>query len=117
MNYNQDIWYHGSPRLFSEFGLGYEPSSRLGDAKSIYLTKSFELAMAFSRNKTGKGYVYTVEVNKNHTGRLHKMKTLTDHFANDGNKDKELDCIEIYDVKDLKIISTSELEGVTLFEL
>ncbi len=108
MSFDKEIWYHGSPVLFDEFKLGQTVSSRLGDAKSIYLTKSFELAQAFSRNKTRKGYVYAVEVSKNHTGRLHEMLSLTQHWSDDKGKDTKLTCLQIYNTSEIKIVNVKE---------
>ena len=109
MIFDKEIWYHGSPVLFDEFKLGQTVSSRLGDAKSIYLTKSFELAKAFSRNKSGKGYVYTVEVSKSNTGRLHNMLSLTQYWSDDKGKDTKLTCLQIYNTSEIKIINRKEI--------
>ena len=97
-----DIWYHGSPSDFDEFKLNQKTNSRLGMGKSVYLTKEFKLAKAFAKRmgSTEIGFVYEVEIKKNHTGRLHYMQMLDDSMQpKDG-----YECVEITKVKELRII-------------
>jgi hypothetical protein len=55
---DRDVWYHGSPRLFTKFDLNAARLNRGSNPSGIYLTKNLELAKQYAGRD---GYVYKVQ--------------------------------------------------------
>ena len=100
-------WYHGSPIKFDKFEFDHPTSSRLGDGKSIHLTKCFNLARSYAKSKKNiNGFVYIVKVDKQHTGRYWKMFTVDTYFT---DKSDFIECLQIYNTGEIEIIECKEV--------
>lgn len=53
-----DVWYHGSPRMFTKFDLNAVKLNRGSNPSGIYLTKNLELAKRYAGVS---GFVYKVQ--------------------------------------------------------
>jgi len=119
-----NIWYHGSPILFDEFKLGMPTNSRIGHDDSLFFTREYKFAKAFSKNK----HIYTVEITdaeENFEFEIADLNSIVNEPSNglinpitlEGKAERKgIPCIRIFDPKLVKIIKIETMNKLSYTE-
>jgi hypothetical protein len=75
---SNDVWYHGSPRMFTKFDLNATKLNRGSNPSGIYLTKNLDLAKRYAGPS---GFVYKVQPKIKNTY-VDKKTKITERLAN-----------------------------------